>query len=525
MSEDPVPSPLMAGPVVREPPTRSVRGLLASNYIGRAVSVAALAFFTPFLASMLGSEGYGLIGLYNVALASVALADFGLSAAANRELARLSSLPGTAQQMRDFVRTLESIYLGSAFILGTLLSMAAPLIGRHWLRPQSLTPDVITTSFRLMCIAVVLQFAGVIYTGALLGLSAHARVNALSAGAVILRQGGGVLVVAIGTGSVVNYLAWQILANLIWLLLSAFTLWRCLPMAASRAVFDWVALKRIWKYAAGLTGIGFIGLLLSQLDKFLLSKLLPLAEFGNYSIASALATAPTAVATPVGSAVFPRFVRLAEAGRVDAIASLYHRSAQLVCVSIVPATVVFGFFAREACTLWLGPSRASHVYLSASLLVSAAAIWALTIVPYSLQLAYAWPQLALKTNAVGLILFVPTLCALSYFYGALGAASASVVLATTAAAIQVYLMHKRLIANHLWTWIFSDVLPPVATAVLVASVARLLVPMAASRIGMAVELGLILTVATAAALVSVPHLWGGVRRGERTLCDADGKLL
>ena len=51
------------------------------------------------------------------------------------------------------------------------------------------------------------------------------------------------------------------------------------------------ALKNSWRFAGGMLLITFLALLLTQVDKVLLSTLIPLEDFGRYTLASVAAGA------------------------------------------------------------------------------------------------------------------------------------------------------------------------------------------------------------------------------------------
>ena len=71
--------------------------------------------------------------------------------------------------------------------------------------------------------------------------------------------------------------------------LLALALYRVLPRADRAAHFSVQALRSVWRFAAGSTTITILALLLTQVDKILLSHLLTLKAFGYYALAAAVA--------------------------------------------------------------------------------------------------------------------------------------------------------------------------------------------------------------------------------------------
>ena len=67
---------------------------------------------------------------------------------------------------------------------------------------------------------------------------------------------------------------------------------------------------RVRRFATGIALSSILGLLLTQIDKFLLSRLLPLGDFGLYMLAVTLADALALLAAPLYGVLVPRFAEL-----------------------------------------------------------------------------------------------------------------------------------------------------------------------------------------------------------------------
>ena len=81
----------------------------------------------PLYLKYLGIESYGLIGLFVSLMALLSIMDMGLSSTLSRELARLSVIPGTEQESRDLVRTMELVY----WTIGALLALSTIALAPH----------------------------------------------------------------------------------------------------------------------------------------------------------------------------------------------------------------------------------------------------------------------------------------------------------------------------------------------------------------------------------------------------------
>ncbi len=115
-------------------------------------------------------------------------------------------------------------------------------------------------------------------------------------------------------------------------------------MPLKRRVFRRELLLNIWRFAAGMTGITVLVTILTQLDKVILSRMLSLEMFGYYTLASVVAMNLDRFVGPVFSATYPRLTNLVALGATEEITRLYHKSAQLVSVLVLPAALVVALF-------------------------------------------------------------------------------------------------------------------------------------------------------------------------------------
>ena len=87
--------------------------------------------------------------------------------------------------------------------------------------------------------------------------------------------------------------------------------------APRRARFSLDALHSVSRFAAGMLGINFLALLLTQADKVILSRLLPLQDYGYYMLAATVTGLMFTFVMPITQAVYPAMVEhIAADGRM-----------------------------------------------------------------------------------------------------------------------------------------------------------------------------------------------------------------
>jgi O-antigen/teichoic acid export membrane protein len=321
-----------------------------------------------------------------------------------------------------------------------------------------------------MGLAMAIQWPASFYASGVQGLQRQVE---LSAGNVIMgtvRSIGGVLVLWLVSPTIGAFFIWQALVSALWTGWLGWFLWRRLPPAdGHRARFDASHLRRVWRFAAGVNGMALTGMALSQSDKLILSHILPLEQFGYYSLAATVASVLGRTAEPIYYAFFPRFSELVGRGEQHQLVATYHRACQLLSVVLLPATVVLALCSREVLQWWTHNAiivREAHWLLTT--LVVATALSRLLNLPAALQLAHGWTSLILWNNAVAVAVLIPSLILVTTHWGAAGAATVLLGLNLLNIAFQVPLMHRRIIVGEAKRWYLEDVAAPLVAALAIA---------------------------------------------------------
>jgi O-antigen/teichoic acid export membrane protein len=221
---------------------------------------------------------------------------------------------------------------------------------------------------------------------------------------------------------------------------------------------------------------------LLQLDKVVLSKVLTLEQFGYYNIATVIAAGLYSLVVPVFSAVFPRLSQFVAEDRTDRLKQLYHDSSQIMAVVVLPVAAVIAAFAPEVLLIWTGnPEAVRQASVPLSLLVIGTALNGLMNIPYALQLASGWTQMAMYQNLITVLVMVPALLWAAPVYGATGAACIWVAVNAGYVLVGVPLTHRRLLRGEQTHWYTHAVVTPILATLLVVAPARLFFPDEAPR--------------------------------------------
>lgn len=445
----------------------------------------------------MGIESYGLIGIFATLQATFIILDMGVSATLNREMARLSALQGREQEMRNLVRSLEVICWSIAILIGIAVVAMAPFSAQYWVKAEQLSPQTIEEAVLIMGFVMALQWPAAFYSGGLRGLQKQVLLNVIIISMSTLSGVGAVLILWLISPTIKAFLSWQIIISGLNTCLLAWFLWHRLPHAGKTPTLEKKLLDGVWRFAAGMFGIGILATILTQLDKIILSKMLTLEMFGYYALAGVVSMSLIYLINPVFAAIFPRLTQLVTRGDHDGLKQLYHNSCQLMSVLILPATVVIAMFSYDILLIWTqNPVTAEKTHLLVSILVCGTALNGLMHIPYGLQLANGWTKLTLYSNLIAVIIMVPMIVYLTGQYGALGGASVWVIINSGYFLIVIPIMHRRLLISEKWRWYWQDVGLPFVASLITAGLGRLFLVGQASQVATAFYL----------IIVSIPTL-------------------
>lgn len=461
----------------------SLKKNVIANYLGQGWSALMGIAFIPLIIKYVGVEAYGLIGVFAMLQVWFALLDMGMTPTLNREMARYTAGAHTSQTIRDLLRSLEVVCFVVALFIGLAIWLASDWLATHWLHSEKLPVLDVSQAISIMAFVVSLRFIEGLYRGALVGFQKQVLLNVVGAALATLRWGGVVCVLMWVTPSIEVFFLWQGLMSVITILIFILVLYRNLPSHTQSARFSWFQLKGVWLFARGMMAQTLLTLLLTQVDKIILSRLLSLEMFGYYTLAGTFAGVLIQMISPITLAYFPRFTELVTKGDTAALIKIYHQGAQLVSVFIVPAALMFMYFGEDILLLWGGNAALAHnVVPLLALLALGTMLNGLMHMPYMLTLAYGCPGLLVRVNIVAVIVLVPAIIWATPRYGAIGAAWIWAILNLGYLLFASRILYRRLMQTEMWRWYRHDIIQPAAGATLAASIFSLLHPRFSSNL-------------------------------------------
>ncbi len=395
------------------------------NLAGQGTLMALGFLAVRYIFRQLGEDALGII--YFALTASAVLSsmlEMGIGSTAVREIS--SHARNEPAYIVDLIRT-GSFFFWSIYAFFTLvLVLGAPPIAHHWLKLRTLEPETAIRVLRVIGVASLLAFPRTFYVSILRGLQRMEFNNAIDVATSGLQQFGTIIILLLGGGlmQVAHWLAVCFVAGTAAyaFICSRFFSWKALVPAFSLPV-----VRRNFKFTSNMAVTSLLGVVESQADKVLVSKLMPIGMLGYYGIAYAGASKGQLVTASISQAALPSLCELHGAGNRSALLSQYTKLHDLLCFVTVPIFAAIPFAALPLFTFALNAEAARLLLLPVTLLCLGFYLNATVSAPYILSLAVGRSDIPARFNMYALFVVLPTAGVLVYYFGLAGAALSWVV--------------------------------------------------------------------------------------------------
>lgn len=397
-----------------------------ANAVGQLAAPLMALVLVPFYIATLGLDGYGLLVFFATMSAAMAAFSSGIGWALQREVARRNASPEARETLPALVRTFEVLYWTAAVLVALGVFVLAPILVERWLETTLPAEDAVV-ALRTAGVRIGLAFPMGLYQVVLLALQRQVQLSAiLSIAAIVSAAACGVAVAT--TRSVVGFAVADTMAAL---LIVVATSWISrLPSAAAR--FERAELARLWRMSLSLVWIHGVGVVIKQLDRIIMSKLLPLATLGVYSVGTAGGRILPMVYGPFSTAVYPQTCAIARRDDDALFVAHIMRNAVVFFVLGLGAALPLAFFAGDLLLAWTrdtsiasAGAQAMAVFVAGSLCSAAATVLHLS------QTARGITRPAVRMNTVAIFWFPPVLWWLVGRFGVVGAAWAWLLYSAT----------------------------------------------------------------------------------------------
>lgn len=438
----------------------SLRKNIIANYVSQIYVTIIGIVLLPLYITYMGTEAYGLIGFFTMLQAWFGILDLGLTPTIARETARYHGGSMTALTYRQLLRALTLIFLSIALVGGGVLLFMADYIAVKWLTVETLSLAEVKFAIQIMAISVALRWLCGLYRGVVTGSE---RLVWLSGFNVVIATFRFIAVFA--TMSYFGFTAKVFfihqlgvaLIELIGLFITASGLIPKNNILEQAIGWSFKPVKPVLKFALTIAFTSSVWVLVTQTDKLILSGILPLTEYGYFTLAVLVASGIMVISGPVSMAIMPRMARLNAEGKFAQMIQVYRTSTQLVSIIVGSVAIVMSFYAEQLIFVWTGDKYLSDkVAPILRLYVIGNGILAISAFPYYLQYALGSLRYHLTGSAIMVIFLIPAVILGAKYYGAIGAGNVWLTINILYLIFWTGYVHYKLVPGLHFKWLFFD---------------------------------------------------------------------
>jgi O-antigen/teichoic acid export membrane protein len=438
---------------------------IIANYIGQFINAIMSFAFIPTYIKYLGVESYALIGIFSFISSWFSLLDMGMTPTLNREMA-IYNINKDLKAI-NLLRSFEIISTTIAIIIILIIYLSSDWIAVSWLKKNNLPIAIVSKSFILIGIVTSLRFIESIYKSCLVGLQRQVLLNIINSSFVIIRNLGAIFILLFVSKTIIAFFIWQAIVSFFSIITLFFTIYKNLKVSIFLGKFSKSSISEIKKFAGGMILITILSLLLMQIDKILLSKMLSLKDFGYYTISATVSGALFMLLTPITQAFFPQITACYATNNKSELNKIFHNAAQLVTVVIGSASLVLIFFSNSILLIWTNDVElANKVSPIVQILILGNLLNGLMYLPYETQIAHGWTSLTIKINIIQIIIFCPLIFIIAPIYGAKGVAFLWLLINMGYIFIGVHFMFNKILKNQKFHWYLYDIFLPILAALI-----------------------------------------------------------
>jgi O-antigen/teichoic acid export membrane protein len=453
----------------------SLRLNILASYASQIYLIIISIAILPIYIKYMGAEAYGLVGFFAMLQGLFSLLDFGLTPTISRQTAQYNAGAETALNFRRLFRALSSIFLVIAIIGGSLLFTLNDLIAERWLKIENLSITEVLFSLQVMAICIALRWMTGLYRGVISGFEKIVWLSIANSMIATLRFPGVLLYMYYFGFSVRSFFTYQLSVAVMEYLCLATKSFKLLPRVDPKDTIGWSLepVKPLLGFALTIAFTSSVWVLLTQLDKLVLSGILPLSDYGYFTLAVLVAGGILQLSTPISAPIMPRLARLQGEQQFEQMRQVYLNATQFVSVIVVTAGIVLAGLAKPVLYAWTGDINLAVKAAPVLMLYSLGnTLLALGAFPYYLQYAKGDLKYHFIGNILFIVVLVPTIIWAATSYGAVGAGWVWFLTQVAFLLFWVSYVHKKIEPNINIQWFKSFVPSLISVSIFIALVGR-----------------------------------------------------
>ena len=422
----------------------------------------------PAYMTYLGAEAFGLIGFFTMLSAWMMLLDIGLSATISRESASLKHSPEQMIEFKRILRSVEAVFFMIALAIVAGVNFADDWIANNWLKIEKLDHLEVAYCISLMGWMIAFRWLGGLYKGALNGFENQVWLNVYGIILNSFKFIGGFILVKYISQSPSSYFEYQFGIAILELFIIHKKVYSIVPKTENFILPTLHILKKIMPFALSIAYTSSLWIVLTNIDKLLLSNILSLKEYGYFALIAVVVNGMGVLSSPIGNAIRPRLISLLSQGLEAEMLLLYRKATQFVAVIGFAVSGTVAVFSTELLYAWTGNLQAA-LWAGPILFWYALGNGLMMVLAFQYYLQFAHGNL--KYHVLGNTIFgfvqIAVMIWAVYMYGAIGAGIAWFGLQAIFVLFWPAYIHRKFAQGIHRDWILKDVLPMMFSSLVV----------------------------------------------------------
>lgn len=452
-----------------------LRKNIIANYAGKLYTILIGVIILPFYLELLGAEAYGLVGFFVLIQSWMALLDIGMSPTISREVAKLksSNTLKNKELFKSLLHSLEFIFIGISLVVSLGIILFSDWLSSNWLNVETLDLGTVSYCIILMGVMVGIRFLSTLYKSGIAGAEEQVWLNIANVLIATLKFVGVLFILYFISTDVQYFFEYQIVVAFLEFFIFFIKFYKTVEIGKFKLYFSYAAIKPIIPFAGGIAFTTAIWIIMTQLDKSLLSNILTLEKYGYFMIVAMVANAIMQLVDPISQAILPRMTSLHTQNQDDEMIKVYKKSTQLMAVFIFSVVGIVGVFSYELLYSWTG-NEAVSIWSKDILFwyVLGNGITAISAFQYYLQFAHGKLKMHVQYNIFLASISIPIISWAAYTHGAIGVALVWFSLSLLSFLIWVPLVHHKFAPGMHKNWILKDILPIFLSTLLFLSIVK-----------------------------------------------------
>jgi O-antigen/teichoic acid export membrane protein len=419
----------------------------------------------PFYFKNYGVEFLGVIGIFAVLQAVLTVFELGMRSAMVREFAKATNRVNNSLKYSNIFYAFEIVLLGISLLILIFFFTLSDWIAVNFIRTVTFDVATLKTIFKLMSFLLTLRYIEAVYVSFMISQARYREFNFYSSFLNLSKAGLVIIFVKNYSNDVIDYMWLQIFFAFISVAIYVLLTYKYTKINLVSRRYSLNAFLRVKKNTSCLLWFSIITMLMSNIDKLFLARILRLEDYGGYVIVATAANVTLILISSVTQIAFSRFTEIYAKNNFIEFEKSIRLFIQFTVVSTCSVSIMLIVNADFVLYSWLGDEVLVNEYARLfALILIGNFIYGQVAIQQQILLAFRKENLLSMNNLTFLLLYLICLCIFIPIQGVNAVGYTWIIFNAFYFSILIYQLHKVYPKFNLFNIVFFDIFIPVFCA-------------------------------------------------------------